>query len=232
MAQAVTVAEGARTVAEPPLALAGIVKRWPEVPPVLEGVDLRLEPGRAAAVEGRNGAGKTTLLRIACGLILPDAGTVRVAGLDPEHERTEFHRSVGFLSAGNSGLYARLKAEHHLEMWARLALIPRRERDAAIARVAAEFELEPLFGRRVDRLSMGQRQRLRLALAFLHEPRLVMLDEPGTSLDEEGLALLGAALGALKARGGAALVCLPSGWERLAAVDEAYVLDGGRLERV
>src|SRR4051794_3906778 len=145
MAQAVTVGEGAQTAAEPPLALTGIVKRWPGVPPVLEGVDLRLHTGRATGIEGRNGAGKTTLLRIACGLILPDSGTVRVRGLDPERERTEFHRSVGFLSAGNSGLYARLKAEHHLETWARLALLPRPERDRAIGRVSERFELAPLL---------------------------------------------------------------------------------------
>lgn len=231
MARAATVAMEARTAAEPPLALAGIVKRWPGVPPVLEGVDLQLDPGRAAAIEGRNGAGKTTLLRVACGLILPDAGTVRLGGIDPERERTEFHRRIGFLSAGNSGLYARLKAEHHLEMSARLALLPRRDRPAAIRRALERFELEPLCGRRVDRLSMGQRQRLRLALAFLHEPEVVLLDEPGTSLDEDGLALLGAALDALKQRGGAALVCLPSGWDRLPAIDDAYALVDGRLER-
>jgi ABC-type multidrug transport system ATPase subunit len=231
MAQLATVADRAGTAAEPPLALAGIVKRWPGVPPVLEGVDLRLEAGRAAAIEGRNGAGKTTLLRIACGLILPDSGTVRLSGIDPELERTEFHRRVGFLSAGNSGLYARLRAEHHLEMWARLALLPRSERVEAVRRAVERFALEPLCGRRVDRLSMGQRQRLRLALAFLHEPEVVLLDEPGTSLDEDGLVLLGSALDALKERGGAALVCLPSGWDRLAAVDDVHALVDGRLER-
>jgi ABC-type multidrug transport system ATPase subunit len=231
MARAAMVADEAQTAAEPPLALTGIVKRWPGVPPVLEGVDLRLDRGRATAIEGHNGAGKTTLLRIACGLILPDAGKVRVSGIDPERRRTEFHRRVGFLSAGNSGLYARLKAEQHLEMWARLALLPRRERGAAIDRALEYFELAPVCGRRVDRLSMGQRQRLRLALAFLHEPEVVLLDEPGTSLDEDGLALLGAALGRLKERGGGALVCLPFGWERLPAIDDAYALAGGRLER-
>jgi ABC-2 type transport system ATP-binding protein len=232
MAQAATGADEARTAAEPPLALAGIVKHWPGAPPVLDGVDLRLEAGRATAIEGRNGAGKTTLLRIACGLILPEAGTVRVSGIDPERRRAEFHRRVGFLSAGNTGLYARLKAEHHLEMWARLALLPRARRGVAIRSVLERFELEPLCGRRVDRLSMGQRQRLRLALAFLHEPEVVMLDEPGTSLDAEGLALVGSALEALKARGGAALVCLPSGWDRLAAIDDAYALVDGGLERL
>jgi len=214
----------------PPLALRGIVKRWPGAPPVLEGVDLHLREGSTVAISGRNGAGKTTLLRIAAGLIAPESGTVRLEGFDPERDRTEFQRRIGFLSAGNSGLYARLKAEHHMELWARLALLPRAQRGPAIEAAAAKFELEPLFGRRVDRLAMGQRQRLRLALAFLHRPTIMLLDEPGTSLDEDGLALLGSALESLKARGGAAIVCLPSGWQQLPAVDAGYVLDGGRLE--
>ncbi|MEA2398972.1 MAG: type transport system ATP-binding protein [Thermoleophilaceae bacterium] len=229
-----SVAAGANGVrderAAPPLALEGIVKHWPGVPHVLEGVDLTLESGTAVAIEGRNGAGKTTLLRIAAGLIAPEQGSVRVRGLDPERDRTEFHRRVGFLSAGNSGLYARLKAEHHLDMWARLALIPRRQRSGAIERVLGQFALEPLLGKRVDRLSMGQRQRLRLALSFLHDPEVILFDEPATSLDEDGMILLGSALDSLKARGGAALVCLPTGWDRLPAIDAVHGLADGRLE--
>jgi ABC-type multidrug transport system ATPase subunit len=116
-------------------------------------------------------------------------------------------------------------------MWARLALLPRRERGLAIQRAIDRFELAPVCGRRVDRLSMGQRQRLRLALAFLHAPEVVLLDEPGTSLDEDGLALLDAALYDLKERGDAALVCLPSGWGRMRAIDDAHALADGRLER-
>jgi ABC-2 type transport system ATP-binding protein len=216
--------------AAPPLALHGIVKHWPGTPPVLEGVSLELEPGTTVAICGRNGAGKTTLLRIAAGLFAPEEGTVRLSGLDPERERTEFQRRMGFLSAGNSGLYARLKPEHHLELWSRLALIPKTRRDAAIEGARQAFALDPLCGKRVDRLSMGQRQRLRLALAFLHDPTVVLLDEPATSLDDDGIALLGSALQALKSRGGAAIVCVPSAWEDLPGIDAAFFLSDGRLE--
>jgi ABC-2 type transport system ATP-binding protein len=222
-------ADVARDVA-PPLELRAIVKSWPGAGRVLDGVDLVLEPGTALAICGHNGTGKTTLLRIGCAMIAPDSGTVRTAGVDPERDRTEFNRRVGFVSAGNTGLYARLKAEHHLDLWARLALIPRAQRRAAVERAVDAFELAPLCGKRVDRLSMGQRQRLRLALGFLHDPDVVLLDEPATSLDDDGIALVVAALDALKARGGAALVCMPSHWEQIAAIDAGMVLDGGRLE--
>jgi ABC-type multidrug transport system ATPase subunit len=217
-------------LAAPPLDMRGVLKSWPSQPePVLADVDLTLEPGTTAAISGRNGAGKTTLLRIAAGLIVPETGTVRVSEVDPERDRTQFQRLIGFLAAGNSGLYARLKVEHHLDMWSRLALMPRRERGPAVERAITTFDLAPLCGRRVDRLSMGQRQRLRLALAFVHEPVMVLLDEPATSLDGEGIAVLQGALDSLKARGGAALVCLPSGWEQILSIDRALELSGGRL---
>ncbi|HEX8646042.1 MAG TPA: ABC transporter ATP-binding protein [Thermoleophilaceae bacterium] len=206
------------------------MKRWPGVPVVLEGVDLTLAAGSAIAIVGRNGTGKTTLLRIGVGLIAPEEGSVRLAGLDPERDRTEFQRNAGFVSAGNSGLYARLSVRHHLDLWARLALIPRAERREATERVTSHFALEELLGRRVDRMSMGQRQRLRLALGFLHGPRVVFLDEPTTSLDDEGIALLGAAIESLKAAGGAAIACLPAHWEQIPGIDSAHVLVNGRLE--
>jgi ABC-2 type transport system ATP-binding protein len=218
-------------VSAPALELSGIVKSWPGLPRVLDDVTLTLEAGSAIAIFGANGIGKTTLLRIASGLILPDGGTVRLQGLDPEAQRTEFQRRLGFLSAGNSGLYARLKPEHHLDMWARLALIPKARRGEAIARVRELFDLDVLCGRRVDRLSMGQRQRLRLALAFLHDPDVVLLDEPGTSLDDAGLELVRQAVESIKSRGGAAIVCLPGHWEELGIADSAYELANGSLVR-
>ena len=215
----------------PLLRMEGIVKRWPKMAaPVLEGVDLDVEAGTAVAVSGRNGAGKTTLLRIAASLIVPDAGTVRVASLDPERDRTEYQRRIGFVAAGNSGLYARLKVEHHLAYWSRLALLPRATRQAAIDATIEEFELRELCGQRVDRLSMGQRQRLRVSLAFLHRPELVLLDEPRTSLDEEAAELLRAAIARVTGRGGAAVVCSPSGEPDWLDFDRRYVVVDGRLD--
>jgi ABC-2 type transport system ATP-binding protein len=210
------------------LELEGIFKSWGERR-VLAGVDARIEPGTTIAISGANGAGKTTLLRIAAGLIAPERGRVSAGGFDPEHQRTEFQRQIGFLAAGNTGLYARLKADHHMEFWARLALMPKREHGPAIARAVETFGLEDLRDRRVDRLSMGQRQRLRLALTFLHEPTVVLLDEPATSLDGDGIAALQGALDQLTARGGSGIVCLPSGWDDVLSVDRRLVLDGGLL---
>jgi ABC-type multidrug transport system ATPase subunit len=212
------------------LEIRGLRKHWRGAPaPVLDGLDLDVGPGETVAIVGANGAGKTTLLRIVAGLLAPDAGTVELCGRTLAADRTGYQRALGLLSAGNTGLYARLKVEHHLDLGTRLALMPRRDRGRAAEWALEAFGLRPLCGRRVDRLSMGQRQRLRLALAFVHRPQLVLLDEPATSLDAEALDTVQRALDELKARGGSALVCTPTGAGAAPACDRTHTLAAGAL---
>jgi ABC-2 type transport system ATP-binding protein len=212
------------------LELLGVHKRWRgKQRSVLDGIDLRVEPGTAVLLSGRNGAGKTTLLRIASGLIAPDRGSVTVEGLRPEHSRREFNRRICLLAAGGSGLYARLSVRRHLDLMARLALLARPERNAAVDRAIDAFDLNPVAGDRVDRLSMGQRQRVRVAMAFLHDPQLLLLDEPTTSLDSHGVHLLHAAVSRVLVRGGAAIWCEPSGSQAEFLYDRRLVLEEGAL---
>jgi ABC-2 type transport system ATP-binding protein len=214
----------------PPLELLGVHKRWRgKRSSVLDGVDLCVEPGTAVLLTGRNGAGKTTLLRVASGLITPDRGSVTVQGLRPEHSRREFNRRICLLAAGGSGLYARLSVRRHLDLVARLALLARPERDASVDRAIDAFDLMPVAGDRVDRLSMGQRQRVRIAMAFLHDPQVALLDEPTTSLDSHGVWLLRAAVSRVLARGGAAIWCEPSGSRAEFSYDRCLVLKEGGL---
>jgi len=210
--------------------MQGVVKRWPrQSKPVLDGVDLDARAGTVTWIGGRNGAGKTTLLRIAAGLIAADEGTTAVVGLDPERELRDYQRHVGFLSGGNGGLYARLTVASHLDFWSRLALVPRSKRRESVEASLHQFGLEELAGRRVDRMSMGQRQRLRLAMTFLHQPTLVLLDEPRNSLDDDGLAVLLEALRILTVRGGTAIWCSPSGEDLGFEPDARMLVQAGRL---
>ena len=110
-----------------------------------------------------------------------------------------------------------------------MALLAPGDRVAAIDGAIHAFDLRPLAGDRVDRLSMGQRQRVRVAMAFLHDPHLALLDEPSTSLDDQGAGLLHAALSRLLARGGAAVWCEPSGSRPGFAFDRQLVLEEGAL---
>jgi ABC-type multidrug transport system ATPase subunit len=222
----------ARAASEAPaLALHGITKRWPrQERPVLDQLDLVLEPGTSVLLRGRNGVGKTTLLRIAAGMIMPDRGAIEAFGLDPERDRTDYARRIGLLSAGDRGLYARLSVWRNIEFSVALSLIPRSERGAVIERALARFSLEDLARRRVDRLSMGQRQRVRLAIALVHEPDVVLLDEPSTSLDSDGLGLLSTALREITGRGGAVIWCSPTGDQEQLAFARMYVLEQGALK--
>lgn len=215
----------------PPLRLLGVSKTWRNrTRPVLDGVDLDLGEGTVTWVSGDNGAGKTTLLRIACGLLAPDRGRVTVRCFDLESEPQQCKRRLGFLPAGSSGLYARLTTRQQLEYWSRLAFVPSRERERVVQGAIERFGLTKLAGSRLDRISMGERQRVRLAMAFLHAPDLVLLDEPRNSLDSAGLALLVDAIEELRSRGGAALWCSPSGDTLPLAADAELLVRGGRLE--
>jgi ABC-2 type transport system ATP-binding protein len=192
-------------------------------------VTLALAPGSVSWIGGANGVGKTTLLRIITGLLAPDQGSVRVCGLEHHRERREYQRHIAFLSAGSVGLYARMSVRQHLSYWARIAFVPRSDRDQLIEAAIDSFALAALSDRRADRLSMGQRQRLRLAMCFLPRPSLALLDEPRNSLDSEGVAFLGQAVDNVTDRGGAALWCSPIGEDLGFEPDEEYLIVDGRL---
>jgi ABC-2 type transport system ATP-binding protein len=209
------------------LVMLSLHKTWGDLK-VLDDVELVLDAGTTTWIGGANGVGKTTLLRIAAGLICPDEGVVDLDGLHPRLDRARYQARVGFLSAGDRGLYARLNVRQHLELWARLSLLSRASRCATIERTIEQLELQELVDSRLDRLSMGQRQRVRIAMAFLHEPDLVLLDEPLSSLDERSAGLLRACLSDVARRGGAALWVSPTPPEE-AVFDRLLWLEGGRL---
>jgi ABC-2 type transport system ATP-binding protein len=217
----------------PVLELSGLYHRWKgPKPPVLDGVSLTLYAGEVTWIGGRNGVGKTTLLRLAAGILLPQRGSVRIGGLTPSSKGGRYRRQIGFLSAGDRSLQARMRVRQQLDYWARLAYVPRDRRAELVARSLRRFDLEEFAGRRVDRMSMGQRQRIRLAMAFLHEPRVLLLDEPRNSLDEDGYGLLGEQIERAASDGAAVLWCSPRGEDRVLACDAGYTLEDGRLERV
>jgi len=215
------------------LEMEDLYHRWrgPK-PPVLDGVSLTLRAGEVTWVGGRNGAGKTTLLRLAAGIFLPQRGTVRMGELTPQSAGRRYRRQIGFLSAGDRSLIARMSVTHQLDYWARLAYVPRAERPAIVSNALEGFGLAELEHRRVDRMSMGQRQRLRLAMVFMHQPRVILLDEPRNSLDDDGYRMLNEQAELATARGAAVVWCSPSGEDRVLGSDRAFTLQDGHLEAV
>jgi ABC-2 type transport system ATP-binding protein len=213
-----------------PLAIRNVTKRWrKDQPPVLDQLDLTLEPGTITWVGGRNGVGKTTMLRIAAGLIEPESGRAEVWGVTARENRGRYQRLVSFLPAGDRGLYARLTVRRQLEFWARISMMAPALVSQKVEQAIDAFDLAELADRRVDRMSMGQRQRLRIAMTFLPAPETVLLDEPLTSLDEDGAALLAHAIDRLLAREGAVLWCSPSGEHLDIDFDARWVIERGKL---
>jgi ABC-type multidrug transport system ATPase subunit len=210
------------------LHVSAVSKAWAGRP-VLSDVTLDLPPGSLTWLAGANGAGKTTLLRIACGLVAPDAGSVSFDGLHPRRDRRAFQKRLGFLSAGDRGVYNRLSVYHHLRLWSRLALMPDEQVDSAIARVVDLVGMEELLPYRADRMSMGQRQRLRIAMTFLHLPDLVLLDEPLTSLDEGGAEVLRRCIAEVQSRSGVIVWCSPGTDHEYASFSRHLWLENGTL---
>jgi ABC-2 type transport system ATP-binding protein len=221
----------AASLGEPTLELEGLYHKWKgPKPPVLDDVSLTLRAGEITWIGGRNGVGKTTLLRLAAGILIPQRGSVRIGEITPSSRGGRYRRQVGFLSAGDRGLHARMTVTQQLDYWGRLAYVPRELRAARVAESLQRFALEEFAARRVDRMSMGQRQRIRLAMAFLHEPTVVLLDEPRNSLDDDGYRLLNEQIEAAARRGATVLWCSPRGEDRVIACDASYTLSDGQLE--
>src|SRR5215210_8152984 len=138
---------------ELPLVLRGVRRSW-GARSVIAGADLTLPAGAVAWVGGPNGVGKTTLLRIAAGLITADGGEVSLLGLHPQRDRCEYQRRLGWLPAGNGGVYNRLSVRRNLNYWASIAFVPRDWRREAIEAAIEQFNLEALAAKRADRISM------------------------------------------------------------------------------
>jgi heme exporter protein A len=193
----------------------------------VDGVTLTLGPGECLALFGPNGAGKTTLLRILGGLLRPSAGTVTVAGAVLGREPGA-RALVGVLSH-QSMLYAPLTARENVEFSARLYALPdpRAAAEAALARMRVLDRADTP----VRALSRGLQQRVSVARATVHDPRLLLLDEPYTGLDDGGASALTELLVALL-RGGTSLVLVTHNLqEGLALATHVAVMRGGRFVR-
>ena len=163
----------------PAITLAGVTRRFAGAPALVD-VSLEVEAGEMFGLIGPDGAGKTTAIRLMCGLLRPDAGSVRVLGRDPVREHRHVTDQVGYLSQRFS-LYGDLTVDENIAFFAevhgRATYHARRDQLLEMTRLA------PFRRRLASRLSGGMKQKLALACTLVHEPRVLILDEPTTGVD-------------------------------------------------
>ena len=150
----------------------------------LNGVSFTVESGSITALVGPNGAGKTTLLRCLAALEEPLSGTIRIDGIDILADPRECHRRVGYLS-DFFGLYDELTVQQCLTHAAAARGVPEAETAAVVTLAAGRLGIEERLAAKAGTLSRGLRQRLAIAQAIIHRPRLLLLDEPASGLDPE-----------------------------------------------
>ena len=149
---------------------------------VLRGISFDAQPGEIFGLLGPNGAGKTTTLRIISTLLSPDSGAVRVMGFDTRKSPEEVRRRIGVVTA-DIGVYPRLSARENVTYFAQLSEVPdsqlRRRVDAVIERL----DIGAFADQRAESLSSGQKQKVAIARAIVHDPQVLMFDEPTSNLD-------------------------------------------------
>ena len=146
------------------------------------GLSFQVAAGEVYGLLGPNGAGKTTTLRILAGLMRPDAGRAEILGHDLALWPRRAKRELGF-QTGSTGLYARLTPREVLLYFGRLFAVPERALCARVEALSAALGLEGLLHRRCGTLSTGERQRVSLARSMVHDPKVLILDEPTAGLD-------------------------------------------------
>jgi len=148
----------------------------------LRGLDLECRRGEIFGLLGPNGAGKTTTLRILSTILRPTSGSAEVGGIDVGADPLEARRRIGFLS-GTTGLYPRLTARETLIYFGKLNGFSGAELESRVERLIETFEMGSIADRRCGGLSTGQHQKVSIARAVLHDPEVLILDEPTTGLD-------------------------------------------------
>ena len=205
------------------LEIAGVSKYYGDFP-ALRKIELNIEAGSTVALLGRNGAGKTTLLRIMAGLSKASEGEVRIAGADVRRESTR--RRIGVLGHGIS-LYDELSATENLVLFAKLYGLAEPEKQALawLERIGLGRVRDGL----VREFSRGMRQRLAVARAFIHEPEVLLLDEPFTALDDRAIAVLQSLLSDAHALGRTIVISTHQLKEALELATHVALIQRGQL---
>ncbi len=205
----------------------GLTKRFGSFLAV-DGVSLTVQPGEVLALLGPNGAGKTTTVRMLTSILKPTAGWARVAGHDVAKDPAGVRASVGVLTE-HHGLYYRMRAEEYLDFFGELYGLPRAVRRDRAAQLLERLGMREAAGRRLGEYSKGMRQKLALIRALLHDPPVLLLDEPTSAMDPQSAKLVRDAITQLRSEKRAIILCTHNLTEAELLSDQIAVIRRGRI---
>lgn len=194
----------------------------------VDRVSLNVQPGQVLVLLGQNGAGKTTTVRMLTSILQPSGGRAWVAGYDVVRQADKVRASVGVLTE-NHGLYGRMSAVEYLEFYGSLYGIPRRSLRPRINDLLERFGLGQVGKKRLGEYSKGMRQKLALVRAILHDPPVLLLDEPTSAMDPQSSRLVRDSIQSLRTTGRTFLLCTHNLAEAEELADQVAIIRLGRI---
>ncbi len=194
----------------------------------VEGVTLNVEPGEVLAILGQNGAGKTTTVRMLTSILTPSRGWARVAGYDVVKQSQHVRASVGVLTESH-GLYMRMTAIEYLNFFGQAYGLSPERRQQRITELLEYFGLADAAKRRSGEYSKGMRQKLALARALIHEPPVLLLDEPTSAMDPESAQLVRTEIARLRSSQRSIILCTHNLAEAEMLADKIAIIYRGRI---
>lgn len=194
----------------------------------VEGVTLEVPEGRVLALLGQNGAGKTTTVRMLTSILAPTRGWARVGGYDVVQHPNQVRASVGVLTEMH-GLYARMSANEYLDFFAKIYGLSAANGKRRTQELLGYFGLSEAANRRTGEYSKGMRQKLALARALIHEPPVLLLDEPTSAMDPESAQLVRQEIARLKSSQRSIIICTHNLLEAEMLADKIAIIYRGRI---
>ncbi len=194
----------------------------------VENVNIQVQPGQILALLGQNGAGKTTTVRMLTALLPPTRGSARVAGFDVARHPREVRSNVGVLTEQH-GLYMRMTGDEYLDYFGRIYGMSAEQRKARAAYLLDYFGLGEAAKRRSGEYSKGMKQKLALARALMHDPAVLLLDEPTSAMDPESSRLVRDEIARLRSSKRTIVICTHNLAEAESLADHIAIIYRGRI---
>ncbi len=194
----------------------------------VDGVDLNVESGEVLALLGPNGAGKTTTVRMLTSVLRPTRGEASIAGFDIITQSKQVRASVGVLTEQH-GLYERMPADEYLDFFGQVYGMDSRARETRIQKLLGDFGLLEVKKKRIGQYSKGMRQKLSLARALLHDPPVLLLDEPTSAMDPESARLVRDSIRRLRSASRAFIICTHNLAEAEELADQIAIIQNGKI---